>query len=69
MKNLNYTVAEEDMKALFIACRLDISYQNFVIGNKKAYSDYHFRNSKNIAYFGEPTTFSQWINGQILSLT
>ena len=69
MENLDLTIDQDDLKALFIACKLPISFPVFCTRNEKAYKEYHARNTNNVERYGKPKTFSQWVNAQIISLT
>jgi hypothetical protein len=70
MKNIDFTIDQEDLKCLFIACiNAYKSFDEFVEDSKKSYTEYHKRNLDNLAKYGNPKTFSQWVNGQIIALT
>jgi hypothetical protein len=69
MENINFIIDKEDLKCLFIACKLDVSFEKFVKDCEDGYSDYFKRNLENLEKYGKPKTFSQWVNGQIIALT
>lgn len=70
MENIDFTINQDDLKCLFIACRNTYkSFDEFIQDSKKGYAEYHKRNSDNVEKFGNPKTYSQWINGQIIALT
>lgn len=69
MANIDFTIEKDDLKCLFIACKLQTSFNVFISDCKKSYTEYYQRNLDNLQKYGEPKTYSQWINGQILSLT
>lgn len=69
MDNLDFTIEQNDLKCLFIACKLPLTFENFIKDCKKSYSDYYTRNSTDSKKYGTPKTFSQWINGQTIALT
>ena len=68
MANIDFTIEQDDLKCLFIACKLQTSFETFVTDCKKAYAEYNQRNLDNLQKYGKPKTYSQWVNGQILSL-
>ena len=65
---IDFTVEENDLKCLFVACERTDSFGVFVEDCKKAYKEYHKRNSENPIRFGHPKTFSQWVNAQTIAL-
>lgn len=72
MENLNFTIDAQDLKVLYLHTRdayKGMSFDKWVIEAKNAYKDYHNRNLNNLQKYGAPKTFSQWVNGQIISLT
>ena len=70
MKSLDFTIDKEDLKCLFIACRNAYkSFDEFIKDSEKGYSEYYKRNSDNPEKYGNPKTYSQWVNGQIIALT
>jgi hypothetical protein len=72
MKAINFTIENEDLKALFVACRsvyVGYTFERFVEVTKHAYSVYFERNIGDIIKYGEPKTFSKWVNGQVIALT
>lgn len=69
MKNIDFTIEENDLKCLFVACKSQTSFNVFISDCKKSYAEYNQRNSGNLEKHGEPKTFSQWVNGQIIYLT
>ena len=72
MENLNFDIDIDDLKILFIHTRdayKGMSFDKWVIEAKTAYKEYHARNTNDLQKYGTPKTFSQWVNGQIISLT
>ena len=72
MENLNFEIDNDDLKILHLNTRdayKRMSFEKWVIEAKNAYKDYHNRNLNNLQKYGTPKTFSQWVNGQIISLT
>jgi hypothetical protein len=69
MENIDFTIDENDLKCLFIACKLKQTFNQFVKDCEEGYADYHKRNLDNLQKYGQPKTYSQWINGQIIHLT
>lgn len=63
MKNIDFTIDQDDLKCLFIHTTnayKGLYFNKWVEETKKAYSEYAKRD--------DPKTFSQWINGQIIAL-
>lgn len=72
MENLKFTIDVQDLKVLYLHTRdayKGMSLDKWVIEVKDSYKDYHNRNLNNLQKYGTPKTFSQWVNGQIISLT
>jgi hypothetical protein len=69
MNNINLTIDQDDLKCLFIACKLEVSFATFEKDCYNSYRDYYSRNINNVQVYGEPKTFSQWVNAQIIALT
>lgn len=70
MNTIDFTIDQDDLKCLFLACRDAYkSFAEFVEYSKKGYTEYHKRNSDNTEKYGNPKTYTQWINGQIIALT
>jgi hypothetical protein len=69
MENIDFTIDEDDLKCLYIACKPIESFNEFVKDCKEGYAYYHKRNLDDLQKYGQPKTFSQWINGQIIYLT
>lgn len=72
MTNLNFEIANDDLKLLFLYTKdayKNKSFDNWLIEVKNSYKDYYNRNLNNLQKYGNPKTFSQWVNGQIISLT
>jgi hypothetical protein len=69
MEAINFTIDNNDLKSLFIACKVKQSFDKFVKECEQGYRDYHQRNLDNLEKYGQPKTYSQWVNGQIISLT
>jgi len=71
MSTLNYSIEIEDLKVLMIKSIVaykNTSFENFVIECKQSYSDYYNRNMSDLKKWGQPKSFSQWVNGQIIAL-
>ena len=72
MKNLNFEIENDDLKILYLhtcdAYKL-MSFDKWIIESKNAYKEYYNRNLNDLQKYGTPKTFSQWVNGQIISLT
>lgn len=70
MKDLNIEL--QDLRILFLKSEcIDFSkqgFESFVIECKKSYLEYYNRNINNINRYGNPKTYSQWVNGQIIAL-
>lgn len=58
-----------DLKALYIACKMPDSFEAFVNQCERGYKDYHARNTAQPEKYGQPKTYSQWINAQTIALT
>ena len=69
MKAIDFTIEEDDLKCLYLACKFNNSFSQFVKECKEGYTLYYKRNSENISKYGNPKTFSQWVNGQTIALT
>jgi hypothetical protein len=69
MEAINFTIDNNDLKCLFIACDFKKSFSEFVKECEQGYRLYHKRNLDNLQKYGQPKTYSQWINGQTISLT
>lgn len=69
MNNIDFTIDQDDLKCLFIACRLKVTFATFEKDCRDSYRAYYSRNINNVERYGAPKTFSQWVNGQILALT
>ena len=72
MENLNFTIDAQDLKILYLHTRdayKGMSFEKWVIQAKDYYKIYYNRNLNNLQKYGTPKTFSQWVNGQIISLT
>lgn len=72
LDTIDFSIDEDDLKCLMVNC-LDAyngyTFEKFVDEAKQGYSEYHKRNLANLEKYGQPKTFSQWVNGQIISLT
>ena len=70
MKTIDFTIDRNDLKTLCIACQDDrrtgFDFSNWVSNTETAYEQYFDRQKK---LNRETKTFSQWVNGQTLSLT
>lgn len=69
MKNIDFTIDIDDLKCLFVACNAKGSFVKFITETEQSYSEYYIRNLGNPEKYGNPKTFSQWVNGQIIALT
>jgi hypothetical protein len=69
MENIDFTIDNEDLKCLFIACSYNKGFESFVKECKVGYTSYYERNLGNIERWGKPKTFPQWVNGQTITLT
>lgn len=64
MSNLDLTINQDDLKALYVHTRFaygNLTFDQWAKEIKKAYIDFA-KNQDN------PKTYSQWVNGQILAL-
>ena len=68
MENIDFTIDKKDLKCLYIACKPKENFNEFVKDCQEGYVDYHTRNLDNLQRYGNPKNFSQWVNGQIISL-
>ena len=72
MGTLNFEIDNNDLDILYLHT-MDayngMSLDKWVIEIKIAYKEYYNRNLNNSQRYGTPKTFSQWVNGQIISLT
>ena len=70
MKDL--TIELQDLRILFLKSKYTKfskqGFESFVIECEKSYLDYYNRNINNSNKYGNPKTYSQWVNGQIISL-
>lgn len=70
MKTLDFTIDQDDLKALFICTRdshkRGVTFQNWKNNCEANYEQYFERQ---LQLDQTPKTFSQWINGQVVSLT
>lgn len=69
MEAINFTIDNNDLKCLFIACNSKNTFSEFVKECEQGYRLYHKRNLDNLQKYGQPKTYSQWINGQTIALT
>lgn len=72
MENLNFEIDNDDLKILYLhTCNAykGMSFEKWVINQKDAFKQYCNRNLNDLQKYGTPKTFSQWVNGQIISLT
>lgn len=73
MKALDYAIDKDDLKCLFLHTNNKVitggMFEKWILETKKSYLEYHERNLNNLAKYGFPKTFSQWVNGQIIALT
>lgn len=71
MEKIDFKIDKEDLQILFLKTREYCKNQSFEIWKQeceKSFSEYHKRNSENLEKYGIPKTYSQWVNGQIISL-
>jgi len=70
MKDLRIEL--QDLRLLFLKSKYTKfskqGFEAFVIESKKSYLDYYNRNINNLNKYGNPKTYSQWVNGQIIAL-
>jgi hypothetical protein len=72
MENLDFIIDQDDLKCLMVAtlgAYKGYSFDDFVKETKESYAKYHKRNMENLDRYGNPKSYSLWINGQILALT
>ena len=69
MGNIDFTIEEDDLKCLFIACRYNKSFKDFKKECESGYTSYYNRNINNLQKYGKPISYFNWINGQTISLT
>lgn len=72
MKVIDFTIDQEDLNILYLHTRFaygKVTLEQWTEQVKKAYVEYFERNTANVEKYGEPKTFFQWVNGQIISLT
>jgi hypothetical protein len=69
---LDFTIEEQDFRILFLKMpQYKLTPQGFEAFKKEckeSYVSYFNRNTNNLTKYGEPKTFSQWINAQIIVL-
>jgi hypothetical protein len=66
---MNLQIDNNDLKILYIKTSfLYANFDEFKKECKKSYIEYFDRNTHNIEKYGQPKTFSQWINKQIIIL-
>ena len=69
---LDFTIEEQDLRILFLKMpQYKLSKEGFDVFKKECkdgYVYYFNRNKNNLAKYGEPKTYSQWINAQIIVL-
>jgi hypothetical protein len=71
-QNVDFTIDQDDLKCLFLHTEKAYqayTFEKFVEECKQVYIDYRKRNLDNLAKYGEPKSFSQWVNGQVVYLT
>jgi len=65
-------IEDQDLRILFLKSEYTNfskqGFENFVIECKKSYLDYYNRNINNLEKYGNPKTYSQWVNVQIIAL-
>ena len=66
------TIELQDLRILYLKSECITfskkGFEYFVIECKKSYLEYYNRNINNINRYGNPKTYSQWVNGQIIAL-
>jgi hypothetical protein len=70
--DFNFEIDNNDLDILYLHTKdayKGISLDKWRIGVKNDYKEYYIRNLNNLQRYGTPKTFSQWVNGQIISLT
>lgn len=73
-EQLDYTIAPLDLKVLFMHTRFaynkgKMTFEDWTKEVKEGYAEYHQRNTDKPEIYGEPKTFSQWVNAQIIMIT
>lgn len=70
--NLDFTIDSQDLRILFLKTdNINFSkkgFETFVEECKKGYYEYYNRNINNLEKYGNPKTYSQWVNGSIIAL-
>ena len=68
----NFNIENEDLKILFLKTQRnkfsEKAFNNFIKECEHCYLDYFNRNINDLERYGNPKTYSQWINGQIIYL-
>ena len=68
----NFLIEEQDLRILFLKTQTTKfskqGFNNFIKECEDAYSNYFNRNMNNLERYGNPKTYSQWVNGQIIAL-
>ena len=69
---LSLQIENQDLRILFLKTSTTSfslkGFNDFIKECEDAYLDYFNRNINNLEKYGNPKTYSQWVNGQIISL-
>jgi hypothetical protein len=67
-----FEIDDQDLRILFLkTSTTEFStkgFKLFIEECEQSYLDYFNRNINNLSRYGEPKTYSQWVNGQIIVL-
>ena len=69
---IDFNIELQDLRILFLKTESTKfskeGFKTFAKDCEKSYSEYYQRNINNLEKYGNPKTYSQWVNGQIISL-
>ena len=69
---LSLEIENQDLRILFLKTSTTSfsskGFNYFIKECEDAYLDYFNRNINNLEKYGNPKTYSQWVNGQIIAL-
>lgn len=69
---LSLEIENQDLRILFLKTSTTSfsskGFNDFIKECEDAYSNYFNRNMNNLERYGNPKTYSQWVNGQIIAL-
>lgn len=70
---IDFLIDQDDLKVLYINASFEpfenITFEQWIKLTEKSYVDYYNRNLNDLQNYGTPKTFSEWVNGQIISIT